>query len=72
MHRISLTPSHPAPYRSAVLWVESAVSLLRKVEITEENGSVRTVTLGAVDVRPHLGADTFRFTPPTGARVITR
>lgn len=72
MHRISLTPSHPAPYRSAVLWVESAVSLLRKVEITEENGSVRTVTLGAVDVSPHLGADTFRFTPPIGARVITR
>ena len=72
VHRIMLTPSHPAPYRSAVLWIESAASLLRKVEITEENGSVRTVTLGAVDVNPHLGADAFRFTPPVGAQVITR
>jgi outer membrane lipoprotein-sorting protein len=72
VHRIALTPSHPASYRSAVLWIESAVSLLRKVEITEENGSVRTVTLGAVDVSPHLGADAFRFTPPEGAHVITR
>jgi outer membrane lipoprotein-sorting protein len=72
VHRIALTPSHPAPYRSAVLWIESAVPLLRKVEITEENGSVRTVTLGAVDVSPRLGADAFRFTPPVGAQVITR
>lgn len=72
VHRIALTPSHPAPYRSAVLWVESVASLLRKVEITEENGSVRTVTLGAVDTDPQLGADAFRFTPPAGARVITR
>jgi outer membrane lipoprotein-sorting protein len=72
VHRIALTPSHPAPYRSAVLWIESDASLLRKVEITEENGSVRTVTLDAVDVNPHLGADAFRFNPPVGARVITR
>ena len=72
VHRIALTPSHPAPYRSAVLWIESVASLLRKVEITEENGSVRTVTLGAVDTDPQLGADAFRFTPPVGARVITR
>ena len=72
VHRIALTPSHPAPYRSAVLWIESAASLLRKVEITEENGSVRTVTLGAVDVNPHIEAETFRFTPPDGAQVITR
>ena len=72
VHRIALTPSHSAPYRSAVLWIEAAESLLRKVEITEENGSVRTVTLGVVEVSPHLGADTFRFTPPVGAQVITR
>ena len=72
VHRIALTPSHPAPYRSAVLWIESVASLLRKVEITEENGSVRTVTLSAVDTDPQLGADAFRFTPPVGARVITR
>ena len=72
VHRIALTPSHPAPYRSAVLWIESVASLLRKVEMTEENGSVRTVTLGAVDVNPHIDAETFRFTPPDGAQVITR
>ena len=72
LHRVALTPLHPAPYRSAVLWIESAASLLRKVEITEENGSVRTVTLGAVDGNTPIEAETFRFTPPDGARVITR
>lgn len=72
VHRIGLTPLQPAPYRSAVLWIEADGSLLRKVEITEENGSVRTVTLGEVQVSPRFATDTFSFTPPAGAQVITR
>ena len=72
VHKVELTPIQRAGFKTAVLWIDAQESLLRKVEITEENGSVRTVTLGAVDVSPRLAADAFRFTPPVGAQVITR
>jgi outer membrane lipoprotein carrier protein len=72
MHQIALTPLQKTSYRSAVLWIGAQDSLLRKVEITEENGSVRTVTLASIVLGPKLAADAFRFTPPAGAQVISR
>jgi outer membrane lipoprotein-sorting protein len=68
-HRVAVTPLAAAPYRSAELWVDVSAPTLRQIRIREENGSVRTVTLGA------SGAPTdgvFTFTPPAGTQVITR
>lgn len=70
--RIALTPVRRTSYKSARVWIDDADALLRKVEITEENGSVRSVVLRAVDLKPALAADAFRFTPPAGAQVIAR
>ena len=72
VHQVALTPLKPTSYRTAKLWIDAGDSLLRKVEITEENGSVRTVTLRRVELNPKLAADAFRFTPPAGAQVISR
>jgi outer membrane lipoprotein carrier protein len=72
VHQIALTPVQKTTYKSAVVWVGAQDSLLRKVQITEENGSVRTVTLAAIQVGPKLAADAFRFTPPAGTQVISR
>jgi len=69
---LELTPVQAAPYRTAELWVDAQASHLRKVVIREENGTVRTVTLGAVQVNPSLAADAFTFAPPAGAQVIAR
>ena len=66
-----LTPVQSAPYRTAELWI-GADAHVRKVVIREENGSVRTITLGAIQVNPTLAGDVFSFAPPTGAQVITR
>ena len=69
--RILLRPRERTSYREAVVWI-GPDNLLRQVEIREENGSVRTVTLltnePGVDVPPA----TFRFSPPPGARVMER
>ena len=70
-HHVVLTPLQAAPYRTAELWIAAEEALLCQVVIREQNGSVRTVTLSAIEVSPGLGADVFRFTPPTGAQVIT-
>jgi outer membrane lipoprotein-sorting protein len=68
-HRLLVTPLKAAPYRSADLWVDVRGSGLRQIQIREENGSVRTVTLGA-SAAPT--ADVFKFTPPAGTQVISR
>ena len=69
---VLLTPLRAAPYRSAELWIDPQGAHLRKVVIREENGTVRTITLSAVQANAALATDVFRFTPPTGAQVITR
>lgn len=71
-HRIRLVPRRDAPYRDATVWIGRDDPLLRKVEIREENGSVRVVTLSSIQVDPSLDEDVFTFTPPPGVRVVTR
>jgi outer membrane lipoprotein-sorting protein len=72
MDHVVLTPLQPAPYRTAELWIDPQGAHVRKVVIREENGTVRTIALGAVQVNPTLAGDVFSFAPPTGAQVITR
>jgi chaperone LolA len=69
--RILLRPREPAGYREAVVWI-GRDRLLRQVEIREENGSVRTVTLLTSETDSDVPDGTFRFTPPPGVRVVTR
>jgi outer membrane lipoprotein-sorting protein len=71
-HRIQLTPLQAAPYRNADVWIDVTGALLRQVQIREENGSVRTITLAATDARTPPPAAAFTFAPPTGTQVITR
>lgn len=72
VHRIRLVPRANASYEAAVISIDVAEPVLRQVRVEEENGSVRTVTLEAIDTQPELGSDWFTFTPPPGAVVITR
>jgi outer membrane lipoprotein-sorting protein len=68
-HRVLVTPVKAAPYRSADLWVDVQGSWLRQIQIREENGSVRTVTLGPSGFPT---GEFFKFTPPAGTQVISR
>jgi outer membrane lipoprotein carrier protein len=69
-HVISLVPRGPSTYRMATVWIDDSDSLIRRVRIEEENGSVRTVDLRALELDPRLEPGLFRFTPPEGVRVV--
>ena len=71
-HRIRLVPRGSASYVAAVIWIDAVSPILRKVQIEDENGSLRTVTLESVELNPEVDADWFTFTPPPGAVVISR
>jgi outer membrane lipoprotein carrier protein len=70
--RVALTPLSPRGYQSARVWIDPARAEIRQVEVTEENGSIRTVTLDEIRMDPDLAADVFRFDVPDGVSVVAR
>jgi len=66
---VSLTPVTGAAYRGARLWLDAEDHLIRRLELHEESGNVRTVTLSSLDLSPALDSDLFTFEVPEGARV---
>lgn len=70
-HRIHLQPRRESPLREARVWITQEGREIRKVEIHEANGSVRTVQLGAMERNPTLASDFFGFTPPANAQILT-
>lgn len=69
--RLHLTPRAPRGLVSARLWIDPSAHLIRRIEITEDNGLIRLVTLSDLTLDPALAADHFRFTPPPGVDVVT-
>jgi outer membrane lipoprotein carrier protein len=69
-HRVVLVPIQPVGFREAVLWIDARTSLVRRVEIREENGSVQRLSLSNIDLSATPPADEFRFTPPAGVEVV--
>ena len=58
------------PFRKAVLWIDRDSGLPRKMEIEEEPGAVRTLTLTKMKTNQPVGEKTFRFDVPSGVRVV--
>lgn len=71
-HLLRLLPRGPSSYVEARVWIDAGRHLIRKVVITEENESVREVTLSKLRVDPEIPPRAFRFTPPEGTIVIRR
>ena len=69
---VTLTPRVDAAYRRARLWLDTETHLIRRLELHQENETVRTVTLRNVDLAPSLDPGVFTFQAPAGARVIGR
>lgn len=67
---VSLTPLAGASYRGARLWLDAVNHLVRRLELHEESGNVRMVTLSDIDLSPVLDPDLFTFEVPEGARVM--
>ncbi len=69
---LHLVPKQRTSYRSADVWIDAGVPVLRRVRVDEENGSLRTVTLLHVRTNLHIDPSWFTFVPPRGAEVIRR
>lgn len=63
-------PGVEAPFTKAVIWVDSADALIRQFELTEPSEIVRRVTIKRLTLNPAVPASAFRFTPPSGTKVI--
>ncbi len=71
-HVVTLVPRQPMGYRSLKVWIDVDDHLVRRFELTEENGSVRVLEFRNMVVNPSLPDRLFSFTPPEGAQVIRR
>lgn len=71
-HRIRLVPLTPQSYVSAVVWLDRSSLALRQIRIEDENQSLRTVTLDAIELDGRVPDGWFTFQRPPGVQVITR
>lgn len=66
---LTLTPKAQSPYKEIRIWVSRSDALVRRFEMTEQNGSVRRIELSDVRRNQPLDDAIFRFTPPEGAQI---
>jgi outer membrane lipoprotein carrier protein len=68
---VQLIPAVPdLPFNKAVIWLDQASALPRRLEIHEESGATRTLSLQRVRVNEPLPERTFTFKVPKGVRVV--
>ena len=68
---LTLTPKGTnAAFTKATVWLDPKDGTLRQFETTDGMGVVRRVVLTNVRTNVAVSADSFRFTPPAGVRVI--
>lgn len=70
-HHVVLTPTGEAPYSRVELWIAPEDHLVRKFDVTEENETVRTVTLTDLEPNAQIADSVFRFDVPEGAEVFS-
>src|SRR5690606_23533215 len=70
-HLLTLTPkTASAPFTSAKVWLDPADGTLRQFETLDGMGVKRVVKLTDVRVNVTLPGGAFKFTPPSGVRVV--
>jgi chaperone LolA len=68
---IALIPKEGAVgYSEAVIWVDRCDGLVRRMDITEESGQHRIVSLRRLRVNAPVSPREFTFSPPAGVRVV--
>jgi outer membrane lipoprotein carrier protein len=68
---IALVPRQDdQPYSEAVIWVGRADGLVRRLEITETSGQLRSVMLTRIRVNAGAPGREFTFSPPSGVQVV--
>jgi outer membrane lipoprotein-sorting protein len=70
---IALAPLDPTlPFVKATLWIGRSDGLPQRVQVKEKSGTRRTLSLTRLRPNAPVTAETFRFTVPSGVRVVDR
>jgi outer membrane lipoprotein-sorting protein len=68
---VQLIPAVPnLPFSQAVIWLDQGSALPRRLEIHEESGATRTLSLKRIRVNESLPDRIFTFQVPKGVRVV--
>jgi outer membrane lipoprotein carrier protein len=68
---VQLIPAVPdLPFTKAVIWLDQESALPRRLEIHEQSGATRTLSLKRIRVNESLPGRTFTFDVPKGVRVV--
>ncbi len=68
---IALTPrGQDLPYSQATVWIARQDGLVRRIDIVENSGQRRTITLQRLTVNGTVPTREFRFSPTSGVRVV--
>jgi outer membrane lipoprotein carrier protein len=68
---IELVPAVPdLPFEKAVIWLDQESALPRRLEIHEQSGATRTLSLSRIRVNQQVPEQTFTFKVPNGVRVV--
>jgi len=68
---IALTPRvSELPYSEATVWIAQQDGLIRRIEIVENSGQRRTITLKNLTVNKPIPTREFRFAATSGVRVV--
>ncbi len=71
-HVMTLVPREQLGYQRLKVWIDARDHLVRRFELTENNGNIRRFLLSDLATNPSLPDDLFQFTPPAGAQVVER
>jgi outer membrane lipoprotein carrier protein len=68
---VELVPSVPdLPFDRAVVWLDRADALPRRLEILERSGATRSLVLSNIRTNQRVTDRTFAFDVPTGVRIV--
>jgi outer membrane lipoprotein carrier protein len=68
---VELIPAVPdLPFTKAVIWLDQADALPRRLEIQERSDATRTLNLERIRVNERVPKETFTFKVPAGVRVV--
>ena len=68
---VALTPrAQDLPYSEATVWIAKQDGLVRQIDLVENTGQRRTITLQHLTVNGTIPPREFRFSPTSGVRVV--
>jgi len=73
-HRVQLLPrtAGSVPFQKATLWLDDNYPRPIRVQVIDQQGVDRTITLTTWSPDATLPKNAFRFTPPKGVKVVTK